>query len=425
MAAVNPALNSMALGGMGGGFGGSMPFNNNSAAQFHASARPLSNESGTTTLNQNLNLMGLSGSTFSLQQQQQRAQQPWGSQVGLGMNQQLGLMGGSQVRPVTHPPTLAASLGFGQPQYQQGQQGGWPVRPQTTTTDPSWQFKQQQHDTNSLLQSLMQGKNQGLAGGRSNPFGLTGQGSLGGGKPGSVGRDGSTHSLSRPDSNHVYIKAEHKSSEHELSSGDDEGGENSSGRIRGSQHQRQLTVQEKNRSAQRRFRQRQKEKMAFLEKQVDSLSKQVDGLCGENSSVKNLNNILEKVLNLRDEHISNLQEAAKVFSYTDELVSVDLSGSHMLPPSIACSPARFSVETIRGMTFDDVLDCWKENLKELSKCVWRVGGLAGGRVGGGGRQGWTRALCLSFSLHVDLPPPPCPPPSPLFERGVGLGGSYP
>ncbi|GFR42820.1 hypothetical protein Agub_g3776, partial [Astrephomene gubernaculifera] len=99
---------------------------------------------------------------------------------------------------------------------------------------------------------------------------------------------------------------------------DDSSGDDSSqrrrvkGRSASTAHQ--PSVQEKNRSAQRRFRQRQKEKMAYLETRTEALAAQVEKLSSENESLRNMTSMLEKVLNLREEHISNLQEAAKVFS---------------------------------------------------------------------------------------------------------------
>lgn len=53
-------------------------------------------------------------------------------------------------------------------------------------------------------------------------------------------------------------------------------------------------LQEKNRSAQRRFRQKQKQKMVSMESQVEQLTSQLGRLATENESLKSLNGILEK-----------------------------------------------------------------------------------------------------------------------------------
>ncbi|GLI60214.1 hypothetical protein VaNZ11_002283 [Volvox africanus] len=189
--------------------------------------------------------------------------------------------------------------------------------------------------------------------------------------------------------------------------------------------------QEKNRSAQRRFRQRQKEKMAYLESRTEVLNVQVEKLTQENDSLRNMNTMLEKVLNLREEHISNLQEAAKVFSNLNLRGDADGSGSeetgmgtdtaaktvqdgmtmgaagggdsgaivktedgtssasigmmdtlmttaipvglltrngHTLPTNMD-GATRFTAEAIRSMSSDEVIEAWKEYLKELSRYV--------------------------------------------------------
>eukprot|EP00879_Flechtneria_rotunda_P000924 GHRR01001053.1.p1 GENE.GHRR01001053.1~~GHRR01001053.1.p1 ORF type:complete len:872 (+),score=449.60 GHRR01001053.1:145-2616(+) len=85
--------------------------------------------------------------------------------------------------------------------------------------------------------------------------------------------------------------------------GDDSGGDDTG-----------LTVQEKNRTAQRRFRQRQKQKMVSLELAVSRLSGHLGVVTRENSSLRHVNTMLEKVLTLRDEHIAALQEALRIFT---------------------------------------------------------------------------------------------------------------
>eukprot|EP00775_Hariotina_reticulata_P008126 gene8126-8320_t len=56
-----------------------------------------------------------------------------------------------------------------------------------------------------------------------------------------------------------------------------------------------MTTQEKNRTAQRRFRQRQKAKMASLEMHVSRLSGLLEVVVRENSSLRHINTMLEKV----------------------------------------------------------------------------------------------------------------------------------
>ncbi|EFJ47992.1 hypothetical protein VOLCADRAFT_91555 [Volvox carteri f. nagariensis] len=227
-----------------------------------------------------------------------------------------------------------------------------------------------------------------------------------------------------------------------VAEGSDDSSEDDSGqrrRVKGrsgsTNHQSSVQQQEKNRSAQRRFRQRQKEKMAYLESRTEVLTVQVEKLTQENESLRNMNTMLEKVLNLREEHISNLQVfsnlnlrgtsegndgsgsgesvmsgdvAAKLHSFVVRLfhlcvvswlefwlsvliirlLSVSIlscalacrfqlgfkchdpaGGGHVLPQNMDGATARFTAEAIRSMSADDVIEAWKENLKELSRYV--------------------------------------------------------
>ncbi len=59
-------------------------------------------------------------------------------------------------------------------------------------------------------------------------------------------------------------------------------------------------------------------------------------------------------------------------SHTCPLPSTTAGSGHTLPgPGLgmeAAGPgARFTAEAIRAMSADDVIDAWKENLKELSR----------------------------------------------------------
>jgi hypothetical protein len=56
-----------------------------------------------------------------------------------------------------------------------------------------------------------------------------------------------------------------------------------------------MTTQEKNRTAQQRFRMRQKAKITAMEQQVAELTSQLERAATDNSSLKSLNNVLEQV----------------------------------------------------------------------------------------------------------------------------------
>ncbi|BDA49573.1 hypothetical protein COCOBI_14-1920 [Coccomyxa sp. Obi] len=69
----------------------------------------------------------------------------------------------------------------------------------------------------------------------------------------------------------------------------------------GSQVKRQKRLAEKNRTAQKRYRERQKEKMHDFERQVEQLSEQVTMLMREKASLETRNSLLERVVQLKDE----------------------------------------------------------------------------------------------------------------------------
>lgn len=73
------------------------------------------------------------------------------------------------------------------------------------------------------------------------------------------------------------------------------------------------SVQEKDRRAQKRFRERQKAKMKDMTEQLDEINAELDKLKVENDSLRNRNSILEKVLSLRNDHIRMLQDDQHVF----------------------------------------------------------------------------------------------------------------
>lgn len=73
------------------------------------------------------------------------------------------------------------------------------------------------------------------------------------------------------------------------------------------------SVQEKNRRAQKRFRERQKAKMKDMTEQLNEINEELDKLKVENDSLRNRNSILEKVLSLRNDHIRMLQDDQHVF----------------------------------------------------------------------------------------------------------------
>lgn len=144
-----------------------------------------------------------------------------------------------------------------------------------------------------------------------------------------------------------------------------------------------MSLQEKNRRAQKRFREKQKVKMATLESQVEEMSSQMYRLVSENDSLRNRNSVLEKVLKLRDEQIAVLQEKVKLFerppkvepSVTTSVSTGGEAGSTLQEaqaPPAEVEDSQFSAEVVSKMSADDVIKLWKDYLKQLSSWVVRA-----------------------------------------------------
>lgn len=83
-------------------------------------------------------------------------------------------------------------------------------------------------------------------------------------------------------------------------------------------------VQEKNKLAQRRFRDRQKSKISELQEQIQHLEAQINQLEHQNGTLQSHNGLLEKVLAMRDEHIKQIQnQTQKQGSNVEAMTSKD------------------------------------------------------------------------------------------------------
>jgi hypothetical protein len=145
-----------------------------------------------------------------------------------------------------------------------------------------------------------------------------------------------------------------------------------------------LAVQEKNRRAQRRFRERQKAKMKDMTEQLDDMSGELGKLRMENNSLKNRNNILEKVLALRDEHIRVLQDEQQVFDLGAHYLqhsgsggngSGGIAGQKLLTGPAASDLSGVSaivptdVATIKSMPADAMINHWKGTVRALGNIL--------------------------------------------------------
>lgn len=104
--------------------------------------------------------------------------------------------------------------------------------------------------------------------------------------------------------------------------------------------QRAQAVLEKNRRAQKRFRERSKQKAKDMEATLQSLTEQVAKLTTENTSLTTRTAMLEKVVTLRDEQIQQLQQEQKIFAFTNNNTAALCDGAaRCMPKELQLMPS--------------------------------------------------------------------------------------
>ncbi|KAL4424884.1 hypothetical protein ABPG77_002107 [Micractinium sp. CCAP 211/92] len=160
------------------------------------------------------------------------------------------------------------------------------------------------------------------------------------------------------------------------------GGGGSGGGSKKSAEQRAAAVQEKNRRAQKRFRERQKAKMKDMGEQLEDMSSELSKLRVENNSLKNRNTILEKVLALRDEHIRMLQDEQQVFDLGSHYLQT--SGQKLITGGAATNALMLGttagplttseIKAVKAMPSEAVIGRWKETVRELGNILVQIEG---------------------------------------------------
>lgn len=118
---------------------------------------------------------------------------------------------------------------------------------------------------------------------------------------------------------------------------------------------RHQALQEKNRRAQRRFRERQKTKIQELHKQIEELTSKVSNLQTENAALQSRTSILEKVLDMRNEQIQVMQESKEVPGL-DESELQGMTG-HLV---------NLTPDVIKELSSDQIYKIYQTYVKELS-----------------------------------------------------------
>jgi len=126
-------------------------------------------------------------------------------------------------------------------------------------------------------------------------------------------------------------------------------------------HRAQM-LQEKNRRAQRRFRERQKAKVSELLVEVEELSTRIEGLEAEKQSLTNHSAILQKVLSMKEEQVETMTQSLKARDEQDSsargneaLEILDSDGATVSVPKTAMQ--------------DKLSKIWREYVNKLAGCL--------------------------------------------------------
>lgn len=142
---------------------------------------------------------------------------------------------------------------------------------------------------------------------------------------------------------------------------------------------RSTSIQEKNRRAQKRFRERQKAKMKDMTSQLDEIDEELNRLKEENATLLNRNEILEKVLSLRDDHIRMLQDEQQLFDlgkqyHTAAALLQDTSDERkadaMEETQQDAGPLQIvPPSAVKTMSGSELLSYWKKLVRELGNLL--------------------------------------------------------
>eukprot|EP00210_Caulerpa_lentillifera_P002331 g2236.t1 len=129
-------------------------------------------------------------------------------------------------------------------------------------------------------------------------------------------------------------------------------------------------IQEKNRMAQKRFRERQKAKITELHGQINDLEQKVNQLVMENSTLQSRNSLLEKILAMRDEHIKIVQQQAA--AEADQAEHDRETGSRRISLTLTAikgKEVRLNTESLKKMTPEGVMQLWQTYVTEISSAL--------------------------------------------------------
>lgn len=125
---------------------------------------------------------------------------------------------------------------------------------------------------------------------------------------------------------------------------------------------RHLALQEKNRRAQRRFRERQKTKIQELHQQIEELTSKVGSLQTENAALHSRTSILEKVLDIRNEQIQVMQESKEV----PQQLTDDPDTAALQLTAVSGQVLNLTADMVKELSPEQIYKIYQTYIKELS-----------------------------------------------------------
>lgn len=136
---------------------------------------------------------------------------------------------------------------------------------------------------------------------------------------------------------------------------------------------RTLALQEKNRRAQRRFRERQKARTSELETKVAELQQRIQNLTVENANLESRNNILEKLVAMRDDKINRMRCTQQSKGSADQGFAADFEELLTLTVKGEGAELVLSSEDLKKMSHEELAALWNEYVIKLGHYLMQAG----------------------------------------------------
>ncbi|KAL3143404.1 hypothetical protein ABBQ38_002227 [Trebouxia sp. C0009 RCD-2024] len=132
---------------------------------------------------------------------------------------------------------------------------------------------------------------------------------------------------------------------------------------------RSQDLQEKNRKAQRRFRERQKAKVSELEQKVAEQQRAMTVLLQDKANLESRVNIFVRVLQMRDEQIEQIRSGQRILAPKDKDEAAESFKDDLTLTVREAQPLVLTPSQVKNMTLDDMVSIWKEYVNELAQSL--------------------------------------------------------